>query len=845
MSFVLLVLVIMGLCLMNGVAESQADIQAQLVRAASLREKGNLGEAGKIYEVLLPRLRTQPASRELGETLIGLGQIANADGHYESAVSLARESAQIYQTVGDPDGQARAHNDAGFAYMNAGSYTEAAKELDVAFNLNRPTGNAKTAVLILNNTGSVCYYQAKYSESFRAYEAAMQRLDQAGSAPWTPYWRKVTLFNLAVLYQRLGDDQRALGVYQELQQSPSGLEQRDLGLLNANMGVLYRHLGDPQKALAAYRKAEHFYGQEHDVEGELGVKMNTGIVLALELANFDGALKTFTQIRELAAKAKSRRAAMQALLYRAETLYRKGDLSSAKEQFTQALMEAGELGTVEEQWKALYALGRIAEKEGQPSLAEAKYTEAIHKIESIRSRIQLSRLRSGFLVDKRDVYDAIIKLLLLRNDVNDAFQYMERSRARVFQDRFSGGTSQAPAVGLEFVQSKLDSSTAVVEFWTGQDSVAAIWVTRASTGFAQRQLTAEEMEAFTRIAGHLPDSLGEDWKSVFTRLNDFLPRDITPFSDDRYRHLVIVPDGFLSLVPFDLALNNSGRPLLEDHDVSYLPTAILLSRRSSSASRRVRFPWEQQVIAFGDPAINLNSALPAVVSNTNEAVRLPGATAEIEQLAKMSNGRTRTYLGTADRKESFIQATRMKTALLHVSTHAMADLDNPERSRLLFSPEESQQGSDFLFLKELYDLDLRDVDLVVLSACDTERGKLVPGEGVQAFSRALLADGSPSAITTLWRVPDQPSSEFINQFYFYLLKEHRSKAEALRLAKLEFLHSGGALKDPRYWAAFILNGDGSDNVPRFLSWQLIVLPLPIAAFLIAAWWRLRRRGMRV
>jgi len=46
-----------------------------------------------------------------------------------------------------------------------------------------------------------------------------------------------------------------------------------------------------------------------------------------------------------------------------------------------------------------------------------------------------------------------------------------------------------------------------------------------------------------------------------------------------------------------------------------------------------------------------------------------------------------------------------------------------------------------------------------------------PREGIQAFSRALLAAGSRSALTTLWRVPDQPTSEFMQHFYFYLLKK--------------------------------------------------------------------------
>jgi hypothetical protein len=65
----------------------------------------------------------------------------------------------------------------------------------------------------------------------------------------------------------------------------------------------------------------------------------------------------------------------------------------------------------------------------------------------------------------------------------------------------------------------------------------------------------------------------------------------------------------------------------------------------------------------------------------------------------------------------------------------------------------------------------------------------------------------------------------MKQFYFFLLKEHKTKAEALRLTKLEFLRSGTQLAHPRFWAAFILNGEGTEPVPRFIPWAALVSPL--------------------
>ncbi|MGZ4841678.1 MAG: hypothetical protein ACXV5J_08020, partial [Candidatus Angelobacter sp.] len=63
----------------------------------------------------------------------------------------------------------------------------------------------------------------------------------------------------------------------------------------------------------------------------------------------------------------------------------------------------------------------------------------------------------------------------------------------------------------------------------------------------------------------------------------------------------------------------------------------------------------------------------------------------------------------------------------------------------------------------------------------------------------------------------------------------------LRLTKLEFLHSGAALSHPRYWAAFILNGDGAEPVPRFIPWQALAIPVPLIALIAFIYLRVRRK----
>ena len=166
------------------------------------------------------RCARRPPSPELVDTLNNLSNIATMSGEYSRAVQLSRESAAACQKMQDKNCEALAHDDAGLALSNAGNYPEAAAELDLGLKLTAETGNAQTAVLILNNLGIVYYYQAKYSEALRTYESALQYVEKSSAEPWSATWRQLTLLNLATLYQRLGNDQRAIKIYNDILAHP-------------------------------------------------------------------------------------------------------------------------------------------------------------------------------------------------------------------------------------------------------------------------------------------------------------------------------------------------------------------------------------------------------------------------------------------------------------------------------------------------------------------------------------------------------------------------------------------------------------------------------------------------
>ena len=315
--------------------------------------------------------------------------------------------------------------------------------------------------------------------------------------------------------------------------------------------------------------------------------------------------------------------------------------------------------------------------------------------------------------------------------------------------------------------------------------------------------------------GRLIDALsagpGSAWRaSAIALAAGVLPGGLPAGTD----HAIVVPDGALTLLPFEL-LPIDGRLMIERTAVSYAPTAAILFRKPIPR-RTMSPPWTTEFKSFGDPRF-ASASLDDVASLP---LRLAASAEEVRTIASELGGRSSLHLGEDDRKAYLLDAVD-QAPILHIATHAVADTNAIERSRLLFSsPQGAPHGADYLVLKEAYDLPLQHVELAVLSACDTERGQLLRGEGVRSFSRAFLASGVRSTVTTLWRVPDAPTGAFMKVFY-YELQRGAPRDVALQTAKLRFACSENDLADPHFGAAFVLTGEGLRPVPTAIRWRSV------------------------
>jgi hypothetical protein len=402
------------------------------------------------------------------------------------------------------------------------------------------------------------------------------------------------------------------------------------------------------------------------------------------------------------------------------------------------------------------------------------------------------------------------------------FHLIEQIHSRAWRDRLGLSGDRE----LASVQRALPAGVLLLDYWVSSSGSAVVSVTRGRADV--RRISVDENQV-RRLIDALASGSGREWRSTAAAIGASvlpaaLPSDI--------HHVIVIPDGPMTTVPLEL-LPLNGKLIIEQVAVSYAPTAAMLFRVSTALPRTLA-PWTVMMRGFADPRFGSTPLDDA----TAVRPRLAASAGEVRDIASQLGGRSILHIGGDDRKAYVLE--RSSAPILHIATHAVADANAMEQSRILFTPPAGRTGADYLFLKEAYGLPLQGVELAVLSACDTERGRLLRGEGVQSFSRAFLAAGARSTITTLWRVPDAPTAAFMKVFYHHL-QSGQSRAEALRAAKLRFLQSGGPLGDPHYWAAFVLTGDGERPIPRALHWSTVALALCAAVLIVAALIVLLRR----
>lgn len=279
-----------------------------------------------------------------------------------------------------------------------------------------------------------------------------------------------------------------------------------------------------------------------------------------------------------------------------------------------------------------------------------------------------------------------------------------------------------------------------------------------------------------------------------------------------HRQLVILRDGPLFSVPFDVLRAPDRRMLVHTHAVTYAPSADTLRHlRQSPHSNPGR-----KVVALGgvlyDPAVSQIARSRGI--SVDGFGNLPGSRDEAHLAARMlAAPENRTLIGKDATEAAFKRDASGSSSVVHIAAHGIADVSTPDKSAVLLAPDPGSGEDGVLQATELAQIRVNS-QLVVLSACDTGVGKVQGQEGVANLSRAFLMAGARGVVSTLWAVDDTYTLTLMRGFYSGLAAGQEPSL-ALTNAKRRLLGTFGGGLAPFYWAAFVIEGDGSRPVrPR-------------------------------
>ncbi len=298
-------------------------------------------------------------------------------------------------------------------------------------------------------------------------------------------------------------------------------------------------------------------------------------------------------------------------------------------------------------------------------------------------------------------------------------------------------------------------------------------------------------------------------RKLYTCLVAPIANELEPGSD-----LIIIPDGVIGFVPFDVLLKDEKESyLLLDHTIAYDLSATLFATREGPIKGNKLLAYAPEFESTGSTV-----EIGDVIVRSEALSSLPGTLDEVTDIAKIMKGSVRV---SSVATESMFKKEAKDYDILHLATHSIVNEKDADYSKLIFAKDEEEDGQLHAFELASMNLNAR---LVTLSACNTGFGKVEEGEGVMSLARAFRSAGVPSVVMSLWPASDKSTPELMRYFYRNL-NEGQAKDLALNNARKEYLENAtGKARHPFYWGGFVMIGDNRPltSQPRNLTWLLMI-----------------------
>jgi len=815
----------------------------------------NWTEALKVAQSTNDSIKTAQIEGNLGIVYDHLGQ-------YEKAEAFHLRSLAYFRQTNNSKKVTRTLRNLGLLKLNQSDFYQAANYFDEAMKLAKEIADNSEIGELTANVGYLLYLKGDYPKAKTNYLAALQILGDSISIKA----KSEILNNLGTINYIYDDTATARQLYTEALRLSDRWGDKDLkARVYNNLGNLYLLYDNYDMALDYHKQSLNI---KEEIGSKLGIAIslnNIGLVYQSK-KDFQKAKRYFKQsLREKKDLGYLWGEAFQYLCF-ADLFLETGDLSNAQKNITNGLQLAEKIDIAELKYKLYTSQAELFLMAADTMQAMDCYNKSIAIIESIGNGILLEDSRKAFLKSVMPIYKSMIDVQQKQGNTAQAFAFYERMKMRNYRDVIEMASNQFEdylsetdkakqselksadikiTSQIEQYCSEVDQSVDINELveqkrvvrgnianyqktilasypaladkvaigtpvdlnqaanilknnneaflvYVVQNDYISCFILRSSltTGFTVLDL---KLELSKDKLIKLIDNILEDWEVNFTE--EFYTYLIKPVESylTGVTQLCIIPDSYLYSVPFQ-ALRNpvTSRYLIEDYAVYYdysltsLQELIAIGERTSDG-----------VLAFGNP----NYAKLGTLGNQSKFESLPKSEEEVITISEIYGGKSRIFLKD-EASETNFKMNAEKYGIVHIASHGIFDEVNPLASCLLLTADDKEDG--VLSASEVMNMNMNS-NLVVLSACETARGRLNENEKMMGLGWAFFGAKVPTILASLWQVDDKSTRMLMEEFH-RISSSTNNYAVALQTAQIKMLRNT-PFKDPFFWAPFVLIGD--------------------------------------
>lgn len=695
--------------------------------------------------------------RSLAYKYQNIGLVYRRQGHLDQALAYSRKSLDLLVEVDDKFGIANLQNNIGVIYKSQGQYDEALgwfrKALPAFESLNATPGIAR----VLNNIGDTYRLQGHYDEALEPLMKSL-RLRESGKDRGAV---TLSLNNLARLYEAQGKYAEMLEVSQRSAKLADDIySHEEIWTAQDNIGRALVGLGKPAEA------RDSFLAAIKGIEA-----------LRREVAGGEQQQQSFLENR-------------------LSPWFGMIDVLVSQQKYAEAL-------TFAEQSKARVLLDALQTGRVNP---RGSWSKEEQKAEE-RQRQKLVALNSQLMNEsRRDKPDAV-RVAELKDAVEKARLEYEDFETKLYvthpELRLQRG--DAPIVKAEELAAFVpDASSALLEYVVDDDKTFLFVVTKGELRVYPLQLKRDELAKQTEAFRKQLAARDLGFRASAVKLYESLLKPAEAQLRGR-TNLIIVPDNTLWDLPFQTLVNSANRFMIEDAAISYAPSLTVLREMTKRRKVEAAHASPPTLLALGNPTVGSETLKRAALTLRDGKLEpLPEAEQEVKALGRLYGpSRSKVYIG-AEAREDRVKGEAGGARILHFATHGILNNASPMYSHLALA--EGGAGEDGLLEAwELMQLNLH-ADLVVLSACETARGRIGAGEGMVGFSWAMFMAGVPSIVVSQWKVESAGTRDLMVNFHRGLIASG-AKSAALRQAALKVMKNPET-SHPFYWGGFVIVGDG-------------------------------------